>query len=49
MRVMPNENITMTTNNRTKAIQTGIILLTVDITKYMCSEKAPQSNHILHC
>ena len=34
MRVMPNENITMTTNNRTKAIQTGIILLTVDITKY---------------
>ena len=34
MRVMPNENITMTTNNRTKAIQTGIvILLTVDITK----------------
>ena len=33
MRVMSNENITMTTNNRTKAIQTGIILLTVDITK----------------
>ena len=37
---MPNENITMATNNRTKAIQTGIILLTVDITKHMCSEKS---------
>jgi hypothetical protein len=37
---MPNENITMATNNRTKAIQIGIILLTGHYKiAYTCSEK----------